>query len=106
MSTRPETLGPIKSEFSDDPEMVELVVMFVDEMPQRVESMRTAFSESRFYDLGTLAHQIKGASGGYGFPSLGEQARSLEAAIKEDRAPARIREELDRLVDMCERLAA
>jgi HPt (histidine-containing phosphotransfer) domain-containing protein len=105
MSSDPASNDPIRSEFSDDPEMTELVRMFVDEMPHRINAIQQACDEARFNDLGTLAHQIKGASGGYGFPALGDTARALEVAIKHDRETESIRREVERLVDMCRRVS-
>ena len=71
----------IVSQFASDPDMVELVQMFVDEMPHRVRAIQDQWRAHSFTDLRRTAHQIKGASGGYGFPTVGQVAAKLEQVI-------------------------
>jgi len=70
------------SEFADDPDLAELVAGFVDSLPEKVQVMQTALQAQDFEGLTRLAHQLKGAGGSYGFPSLTETAAELEAAAK------------------------
>jgi HPt (histidine-containing phosphotransfer) domain-containing protein len=42
--------------------------------------MREALAHNAFDELRRSAHQLKGAGGGYGYPSITEVARSLETA--------------------------
>jgi HPt (histidine-containing phosphotransfer) domain-containing protein len=94
----------IVSEFADDPEMRELIELFVSELPERVSSLEAAWRDERVEEARRVAHQIKGASGGYGFPSLGEAAARLESALgsAEDDL-SRARAQLDELIDLCHR---
>ena len=94
---------PLLSEFADDPEMVELVELFVAEMPMKVTSLRKAFDEQSLTDLTRLAHQLKGAAAGYGFPTIGEVASELEGAAKATEDVSRLRAQLDELLDLCNR---
>lgn len=99
---------PIRSTFATDPEMKELVEFFVQEMPGRIASLRKAFDAAAVTDLARLAHQLKGASGGYGFPTIGAKAGSIEHALKSNSAPppqalAAIKADLDDLIDLCTR---
>lgn len=96
----------IYSTFGDDPDLGELVEMFVDEMEQRVGSFRNAFDESDFSTLGTLAHQLKGAAGSYGFDTLTPAAFELEQAVRDGSSMQAIEESLDRVTDLCHRLRA
>lgn len=75
-------LTPLKSEFAGDPDMVELLEMFLTELPQRIAAIDDAARAGRLSDLQRLAHQLKGASAGYGFPSIGEAAAKVEAGLK------------------------
>lgn len=99
---------PIRSTYATDPDMRELVEFFVQEMPGRITSLRKAFEAAELADLTRLAHQLKGASGGYGFPTIGTKAGELESALKSSSAPptqtlAAIKANLDDLIDLCTR---
>lgn len=99
---------PLTSEFAADPEMRDLVAYFVQALPERVDAMRAALAESRLRDLQRLAHQLKGAAGGYGYPSLGSAAGALESSIRDAGTPSlpQIQEQLDELVALCGRAIA
>lgn len=73
----------VRSEFSDDPDMSGIVAMFVGELPQRIAAMHSALAAGNTEQLRLLAHQLKGAAGGYGFPKLGEAAALVDQGIKE-----------------------
>ncbi len=75
------TLEPIRSRFAGDPEMREIVAFFVAEVPRRLEELRAAWASGDRARVRTIAHQIKGAAGGYGFPEIGESAAMLESAV-------------------------
>ena len=73
----------VRSEFADDPDMSGIVGQFVSELPDRVHSMNAALAAGQFEQLRVLAHQLKGAAGGYGFPRLGEAAALIDQGIKD-----------------------
>lgn len=98
---------PIRSEFADDPDMAELVGFFVDEMSDRIASLESAASSEDDAQLAMLAHQMKGAAGGYGFPSISDCAATLERALKHDeKSISETKAELDDLISMCRRVSA
>jgi HPt (histidine-containing phosphotransfer) domain-containing protein len=72
-----------RSDFADDPDMSEIVSLFVSELPQRMAAMHAALAAGETERLRTFAHQLKGAAGGYGFPKLGEAAALIDQGIKE-----------------------
>eukprot|EP00913_Durusdinium_trenchii_P006054 g5666.t1 len=74
---------PLVSEFASDPDMIEIVEYFVEELPKRVQAIRSAATDSDVQSLRTLAHQLKGAAPGYGFAAIGDAAGVLEAALSE-----------------------
>ena len=53
----------------------------------------------------TLAHQMKGAGGGYGFDAISDAARTLENVMKTDDRPAQT-DALERFLDVLDRAAA
>jgi len=96
-------MEPIRSEYEDDPDMLEIVQEFVAELPDRVVAMEECFASSDFSRLQTFSHQLKGAGGGYGFPIITDQAAALESALKESAESGMIK---DRLAALCEVLHA
>lgn len=101
------------SEFAGDDEMRELITMFVDELPERVRALRALTDSGELDGLRRLAHQLKGAGGGYGFPSLGHAAGRLEDLVGATLAHAdpaerlpQIRAQVDELIELCRRVRA
>ena len=76
-------MDSIRSIYENDPDMLELVREFVAELPDRVKSLEGCLEAGDLSQLQTLAHQLKGAGGGYGFPPITEAAAQLEQALKD-----------------------
>jgi HPt (histidine-containing phosphotransfer) domain-containing protein len=74
--------APLRSRFSDDPEMRALVVWFLEDLGRRVGAIRAAIDLHDAASLRVLAHQLAGSAGGYGFDSIGRAAQELEEEIK------------------------
>lgn len=73
----------IYSTFGGDPDLADLVEMFVEAMPDRVASLRAAYANADAETLTRIAHQLKGALGSYGFGELVPMAAALEQAACE-----------------------
>lgn len=73
---------PLRSQFEGDPDMAELVEMFVAELPQRVEAIVVAYRSGEADSIKRYAHQLKGASAGYGYPSIGDAAARVESFFR------------------------
>lgn len=111
MPDQSRTSKPILSEFADDPDMRELVEMFAQEMPARIADFQAAFDAGKFDDLRRLAHQLKGAAGGYGFGVVGDAAGRLEEHLASSAAGSveflgRVRREVQDLLDLCRSVRA
>ncbi len=77
--SEPDDLFPrLISELHDDPELAELVQMFIEGLPQKIARIEQAYTDGLLNDLARAAHQLKGAAGGYGFPSISNAARHVE----------------------------
>lgn len=100
------TAAPLVSELDGDPDLIELVETFVGELPDRVTAIRQALEHQDFETLQRLAHQLKGAAGGYGFPTITDAAKRLEATLKTDRQLAKMTTELNELAQLCARARA
>lgn len=102
----PSTPAPLYSEFAGDAELTELVEFFVAEMESRSKELRTALEQRDMSALRRLAHQLKGAAGGYGFPAIGAAAANVELAILQEEAElSGIRERAEDLITLCRRAA-
>lgn len=99
-------LPPLPSLYANDPAMKEVVEEFIGDIPERVRSIRTAFESGNRVDLTRLAHQLRGAGAGYGYPALTSAAGALEdqlRALPNDAALSSVAQEVDELVMLCER---
>ena len=94
------------SSLAADPDLGELVEMFVDEMPNRIAAMSEQMGTSELDKLRRTAHQIKGAAGSYGFDQITPHAMRLEYALRGGEPEERIHEALDELIDVCRRARA
>jgi HPt (histidine-containing phosphotransfer) domain-containing protein len=66
-----------------EPDMRDLVVEFVNELPARVDQMRVAYENLDWERLTRLAHQLKGAGGSYGYPQISGLAAEMEAQFRQ-----------------------
>src|SRR5262245_35700326 len=109
MPTPSRPNDPLVSQFANDPEMAELVQFFVTELPARIEAMNTAWAGRNVDYLTRLAHQLKGASAGYGFPSIRSAAAAPERRLRSlvaqsgQQAVDSLAADFRELVDLCAR---
>jgi HPt (histidine-containing phosphotransfer) domain-containing protein len=96
------------SELAGDPEMAELIQSFVNEIPERVRLVERHWERHELGELRRIAHQLKGACGGYGFPQVGQAAAKLENGLsREENADLEsVAERVRELVEMCRRVRA
>lgn len=106
MTDASKNAQPLVSELAKDANMLDLVEMFVSELPGRVEAMHLALAHLDFVTLQRLAHQLKGAAGGYGFPAITDAAKDLEANTKMTSEVEKLHSQLRELADLCGRARA
>jgi HPt (histidine-containing phosphotransfer) domain-containing protein len=68
-----------------------------------LSAIRDGFEKGAVEVTCRLAHQLKGAAGGYGFPAITDAAGALERALVMKSSNADIRREIDTLASLCER---
>jgi HPt (histidine-containing phosphotransfer) domain-containing protein len=90
----------IFSTLGNDPELSELVELFVADLPERAATLRTAHANDRG-DLRRIVHQLKGAAGSYGFPQLSHAASILEQSLFDNRTEETVLRELEALLELC-----
>jgi PAS domain S-box-containing protein len=82
------------------PGTAKLVENFLSKLDDRVLAIRTVVEAHDAQQLRMLAHQLKGAAGGYGFPAISEAAKSIEQTTIED-AEA-LKEAIEHLTQLCQ----
>ncbi|HEY8519052.1 MAG TPA: response regulator [Gammaproteobacteria bacterium] len=93
--------GALRSELADDPEMRELVREFVAGLPEHVQALQASFEAGRLDALASRAHQLKGVGASFGFPSITDAAREVEARAKAGADRGALGEALERLIALC-----
>jgi len=94
----------VYSHLASDPDLGELVDLFVQEMPDRINALDAQAKSRNWSQLAETAHQIKGAAGSYGFGEITPYAARLEAAAQEARQEEQILSALDELIGLCRRV--
>lgn len=100
-----ESNSRIYSVLADDPDLHELVKMFVDEMPARIKTLFCEYENKDWKAMEQTAHQLNGAAGSYGFQGVSPMAGKLEAALKTMTSEETIYQHLIELVDLCQRMS-
>jgi len=99
----PGHAAPLVSALAADAEIARLLDGFVGRLPERLGAMERALGARDLVGLADLAHQLKGAATGYGFPTITEAAAELEAVAA---ARGEVERALAALADVCRRAAA
>ena len=94
---------PLFSSLGSDPDLGEIVELFVNEMPNRVATALEQLENSDWEGLRRTAHQLKGAAGSYGFDMISPSAAEVEAAVRNGEPEQRIRETVNELIALCSR---
>jgi HPt (histidine-containing phosphotransfer) domain-containing protein len=89
------------SELQDDPDLLPLIEHFVCRLIDKSDRMLELLKSRRFDEIAQLAHQLKGAGGGYGYPTLSEAARSVELAAKNDPEVEPVKQLILDLSELC-----
>ena len=94
----------IVSEFVDDPDMQELVELFRTELPEKIGEIEAGVAGGDRAGLASIAHQMKGACAGYGYPQLGEAAKGLEQVARDEGCDVgAMQSAAEELIDLCRR---
>ena len=94
------------SALASDPDLSELVDMYVDEMPDRIAVLKELLSSENWEELRRFAHQMKGAAGSYGFEAVSPIAGAVEDAIRSDAPEDQVRQSVTELLGTCARIRA
>ena len=106
MSDRKQRIDPIISDLAGKADMRELVETFVNELPQRIDALEKKLAAHDMAGLGNLAHQLKSAARGHGFPAMSRQAAEVESSIEAHESLNQIAREIHELAELCSRAKA
>ena len=70
----------IRTPLADDPELRQIVEMFIDGLETELGKVAQAVAQADFDALSRLAHSLKGSGGSMGFDSFRLEALELEKA--------------------------
>ena len=90
------------SEFHSDPDMLDLVAIFIDSLGERLVQIESAVEHHDFDALERMTHQIAGAAGGYGYPTITVAARKVENLIRDNQSVDTILAAADGLSKLCD----
>jgi CheY-like chemotaxis protein/HPt (histidine-containing phosphotransfer) domain-containing protein len=99
---------PLVSQAADDEELGEALVSFTAALPSRATAMSTAEASEDWATLRTLSHQLKGAAGSFGYPSITDSCAEVEASVAAG-APAdrtALQARICKLTSLCNRATA
>jgi PAS domain S-box-containing protein len=75
-----------REKLMNKPGMAKLVISFVEGLDERMQALTEAIDHQDRAAIKRLAHQLRGAAGGYGFPRISESAQRIEHAADGDLA--------------------
>ncbi|MFN7874449.1 MAG: Hpt domain-containing protein [Pirellula sp.] len=90
---------PLYSNLAGDPDFSDLLHDFVNNLSHRQQSLKECLDKNEPERLTRIIHQLKGACGGYGFPTLTEAARILEDHLRQVRSLDEIRTEIEVFIE-------
>lgn len=96
----------VYSSLGTDPDLGELVELFVREIPDRVSTLEAAWEARDLETLGRAAHQLKGAAGSYGFEHLTPVLQTLDRSVRNEAPEADIFAALAAVTELCARVRA
>lgn len=103
MTSNTANVEMLYSSFGDDPDLAELVEMYVQELPERLQSLHATAGQKDWPELARLAHQMKGAAGSYGFHQITPYAKQLELTARGTDSESEILAALSTLEEICRR---
>jgi HPt (histidine-containing phosphotransfer) domain-containing protein len=94
----------IKSSLADNPRIKKIIPEFVEGLGGEVRKMIDLLKHNDLAALQKVVHQLRGASGGYGFDPVTEPATRAEESIKAGNALERITAEVETLIEVIRRI--
>jgi CheY-like chemotaxis protein/HPt (histidine-containing phosphotransfer) domain-containing protein len=100
----PPLAGDVDSTLSklmSKPSTAKLVERFLGGLPQRISAIEEAAAKPDWNQLKVLAHQLKGAAGGFGFAAVSLSAARVETAVTANADASEIAKHVTSLAQLC-----
>jgi signal transduction histidine kinase/ActR/RegA family two-component response regulator/HPt (histidine-containing phosphotransfer) domain-containing protein len=94
----------IRSTLADRPRMKKIIAEFVHDLSGDVANIRKLMRKKDLEGVRSLAHQLRGAGGSYGFDRLSELAEGAEESIKAADNLQSVEKKINALIDMIEHI--
>jgi HPt (histidine-containing phosphotransfer) domain-containing protein len=92
----------LASEFAHDADMADVIEFFLSDLQARIATLERAWQAQDRTEIGEIAHQVRGAAAGCGYPAITRSAADLEAALNARQAEASsIAEKIESLIALC-----
>jgi len=98
---QPLNTSYVYSTLASEPDLDDLVELFVQEMPDRITALETQARNRDWRQITRTAHQLKGAAGSYGFGAITPYAARLENAARNGGPEDEILSALNELLNLC-----
>lgn len=92
----------ILAQMLEDPLFRDLIDDFIAEMPERIARLRSAAAGGDVETIRHLAHQLKGAGGGYGFDNISLSAARVEKYYLEEATSEELSHSIEQLANEVE----
>lgn len=99
----PEDAPIISTLYENEPELVDLVHLYVEKLPSIIDELAQAIRGENWAKVKSKAHDMKGTGGGYGYPQITELAKQIETNVLKQEY-ARLPELLDALYLLLRRI--
>jgi len=94
---------PLVSTFADDPDIRELINMFVENLQAQSKKIVQALDNNSLDMIGRITHQLAGSAGGYGFPTVTTAAKTVETNINANADMPTLTGSIIELLRLCNR---
>ena len=94
---------PLVSTFADDPDIRELINMFVENLQAQSKKIVQALDSNSLDSIGRITHQLAGSAGGYGFPTVTTAAKAVENNVNANADMPTLTGSIIELLRLCNR---
>ncbi len=91
------------SSLADEPELVQVLDIFIEMLPEMIDSIGAAWRKSDMETLKRQIHELKGAGGSAGFPIVMEHAAQVENTVATGQVDQLART-VEELLGLCEQI--
>ena len=92
-------------ELADDAEFMEIVNLYVSELPDKISRLETALQDSKWAQLQSIVHNLKGTGASYGYDVITQIATPLNDNLKQN-VLDNVEQQTHHLIEVCQQIIA